>query len=73
MLLKQGVIRLSQLTKVCNCYGEAKNPRAPANTVHSKKCGTDYVVRQTLILAAPGGPEAGAPLLHTPQGSPKPP
>ena len=60
MLLKQGVIRLSKLTKVCNCYGEAKNPRTSGNTVHSKKIGTDYVAGQTLIFAAAGGPEAGA-------------
>ena len=66
MLLKQGVIRLSQLTKVCNCYGQAKNLRTPANSVYSKICGTDYVVRQTLIFAAPGGSEAGTPLLHAP-------
>ena len=64
MLLKQGFIRLSQLTKVRNCYEEAKNPRTSGNTVHSEKCGTDYVAGQTLIFAAPGGPEASAPLLH---------
>ena len=66
MLLKQGVILLSQLIKVCNGYGEATNPRTSGNTVHSKKRGTDYVAGQTRIFAAPGGPEAGAPLLHTP-------
>ena len=64
MLLKQGVIRLSQLTKVCNCYGEATNLRTAANDIYSKMYCMDYVVRQTLIFAASGGPEAGAPLLH---------
>ena len=66
MLFNQGVIRLSHLIKLCNCYGEANNLRTAGNTVHSKKCGVKHAVRQTLIFAAPGSPEAGAPLLHAP-------
>ena len=47
-------------------HGEATNLRTGGNTVHSKPRSMDYVAEQTLIFAAPGGPEAGAPLLRAP-------
>ena len=47
-------------------HEEAHSQRTRGNTAHSKTYRTDYGVPQTLVFAAPGGPETGAVLLHVP-------
>ena len=62
----RAILAYSAISDFAELHEEAHSRRTGGNTAHSKTSRTDYVARQTLIFAGPGGPELGAALLHAP-------
>ena len=62
----RAIIAYSAISDLAELHEEAPSRRTGVNTAHSETYRTDYIVRQTLIFAAPGSPEPGAVLLHAP-------